>query len=79
MQLTKYGDYAKRTLIYLVLADRFCTIQEIAASCSIPINYLVKAVNQLAGLGRIESTRVNRGGIRLAPPLEKNESWRGNL
>jgi len=66
MRLTKYSDFALRTLIYMATADRRCTINEIAQSYSIPKNHLVKVVNQLASIGFIESIRGKGGGIELA-------------
>ena len=66
MRLTKYSDFALRTLIYLALAKRRCTIDEITESYSIPKNHLIKVVNQLSSLGYIDSTRGKGGGIDLA-------------
>ena len=66
MRLTKYSDFALRTLIYTASAERRCTIDEIAQSYSIPKNHLVKVVNQLATLGFIHSIRGKGGGIELA-------------
>jgi Rrf2 family nitric oxide-sensitive transcriptional repressor len=66
MRLTKYSDFALRTLMYAATADRRCTIDEIAQSYSIPKNHLVKVVNQLATIGFIQSTRGKGGGIELA-------------
>ncbi len=66
MRLTKYSDFALRTLIYLALAKRRCTIDEITESYAIPKNHLVKVVNQLASIGYIESTRGKGGGLNLA-------------
>lgn len=66
MRLTKYSDFALRTLIYAATAKRRCTIDEIAQSYSIPKNHLVKVVNQLSSLGFIHSIRGKGGGIELA-------------
>ncbi len=66
MRLTKYSDYALRTLIYAATAKRRCTIDEIAQSYTIPKNHLVKVVNQLATLGFIHSIRGKGGGLELA-------------
>ncbi len=70
MRLTKYSDYALRTLIYLALAERMCTIQEVADSYSIPKNHLIKVANQLAVSGFIDSIRGKGGGIQLASSPE---------
>ena len=66
MRLTKYSDFALRTLIFMALAKRRCTIDEIACSYDIPKNHLVTVVNQLASEGFIESVRGKGGGISLA-------------
>ncbi|MEM1003518.1 MAG: Rrf2 family transcriptional regulator [Bacteroidota bacterium] len=66
MRLTKYSDYSLRTLIYLALADRRCTIDEVARSYDIPKNHLIKVVNQLALAGYVDSSRGKGGGIQLA-------------
>ena len=66
MRLTKYSDFALRALMYVAMAKRRCTIDEIAESYSIPKNHLIKVVNQLATLGFILSTRGKGGGIELA-------------
>ncbi len=66
MCLTKYSDFALRTLMYVATADRRCTIEEIAQSYAIPKNHLVKVVNQLAILGFVQSIRGKGGGIELA-------------
>jgi Rrf2 family nitric oxide-sensitive transcriptional repressor len=66
MRLTKYSDFALRTLIYVATAERRCTIDEIAQSYAIPKNHLVKVVNQLATLGFVRSVRGKGGGLELA-------------
>lgn len=53
MCLTKYSDFALRTLMYVALADRRCTIDEITLSYSISKNHLIKVVSQLATIGFI--------------------------
>tara|TARA_R110001583_G_C5422878_1_gene388034 strand:+ start:78 stop:518 length:441 start_codon:yes stop_codon:yes gene_type:complete len=73
MQLTKYTDYAFRTLIFLGLqkpAERV-TISNVSEHFDIPRNHLVKIVNHLGKLGYIECLRGKGGGIRLARPAYK--------
>lgn len=67
MQLTRYTDYAVRTLVYLSLhRERLATITEIAEAYGISRNHLVKVVHALGKRGFIETYRGKRGGIRLA-------------
>lgn len=66
MQLTRYTDYAFRTLLYLNhSSERLVTISEIAEAYGISRNHLVKVVHALGRLGFIETYRGKRGGIRL--------------
>lgn len=66
MQLTRYTDYAFRTLFYLNhCSERLVTINEIAEAYGISRNHLVKVVHALGRLGFIETFRGKRGGIRL--------------
>ena len=70
MRLTKYSDFALRTLIYVAMAERRCTIDEVAERYAIPKNHLIKVVHQLANLGYIVSIRGKGGGIELADQPE---------
>lgn len=65
MQLTQFSDYSLRTLIYLSVKNTLCTITEIADMYGISKNHLVKVAHRLSQLDVIETTRGNRGGIRL--------------
>ncbi|MBT4490483.1 MAG: Rrf2 family transcriptional regulator [Rhodospirillaceae bacterium] len=66
MHLTRYTDYALRTLIYLgINEDRTCTIPEIAKRYNISRNHLMKIVHQLGTAGILETVRGRGGGIRL--------------
>ncbi len=73
MQLTKYTDYAFRTLIFLGLQppNELVTITMVAEHFDMPRNHLVKIVHNLGKLGYITTVRGKGGGIRLAHPPSK--------
>ena len=67
MRLTRYTDYALRTLIYLGLNEpRQSSIGEIARAYGISENHLTKVVHQLGRLGLVRTIRGRGGGLRLA-------------
>ena len=69
MRLTRYTDYALRTLIYLGLHEpRQSSIAEIARAYDISESHLTKVVHQLGRLGLIRTTRGRGGGLRLGRP-----------
>ena len=72
MRLTRYTDYALRTLIYVGLHEpRQSSIAGIARAYGISESHLTKVVHQLGRLGLIHTTRGRGGGLRLAkPPAE---------
>ncbi|MCW8886548.1 MAG: Rrf2 family transcriptional regulator [Motiliproteus sp.] len=73
MQLTKYTDYAFRTLIFLGIQPpaELITITKVAGHFDIPRNHLVKIVHNLGKLGYVETVRGKGGGIRLARPASR--------
>ena len=51
MRLTKYSDFALRTLMYVAMAKRRCTIDEIAERTQVStrtVNRALKSARQLA-------------------------------
>lgn len=69
MRLTRYTDYALRTLIYVGLREpEQSSIAEIARAYRISENHLTKVVHQLGRLGLIRTTRGRGGGLRLGKP-----------
>ena len=72
MQLTRYSDYALRTLIYLGLnRRRRCTIREVADAYDISENHLMKLVHQLGREGFVRTIRGKNGGVELAMPAHE--------
>lgn len=72
MQLTRFADYALRTLIAVgVGRGSGVTITEIAARYSISKNHLMKVVQHLGHAGYLETVRGRGGGLRLAVPAER--------
>jgi len=74
MQLTRYGDYAVRVLMYLALnSHRRCTTREIADAYGVSESHLTKVVFNLGQSGFILTIRGEGGGLELArPPSEIN-------
>ena len=72
MRLTRYTDFALRTLIYLGLSDpRQASIAEISRAYGISESHLTKVVHRLGLLGLVQTTRGRSGGLRLAQPPEQ--------
>ncbi|MCH8551107.1 MAG: Rrf2 family transcriptional regulator [Natronospirillum sp.] len=71
MQLTRFTDYALRTLIYLALRDgERSTIAEISETYDISRNHLMKVANRLVTKGYVSGIRGKNGGLCLAQPPE---------
>lgn len=74
MRLTQWTDYALRVLMYCAACYRReqpVTISEVAQSHNISRSHLTKIVQELAGLGLLETTRGRGGGMRLMRPAKE--------
>lgn len=72
MQLSRFSDYALRTLMYLAChRERLVPIQEIAAAHAISSHHLAKAVQALTRRGWVEAQRGRAGGLGLAIEPER--------
>lgn len=69
MQLTRFTDYSLRVLISVGANDGGgVTIADVSRQYGISKNHLMKVVQQLAGLGYLDTTRGRGGGLKLARP-----------
>jgi Rrf2 family transcriptional regulator, nitric oxide-sensitive transcriptional repressor len=69
MRLTKFSDYALRTLMYLATrAGQRVTIEEISKRHRISRNHLMKIVSMLAQAGFVSAIRGKGGGLALTKP-----------
>ena len=67
MQLTKFTDYALRTLMHLAVSDKhMLTTRQIADIHDAKYNHLAKVTQWLVREGYVESVRGRSGGLRLA-------------
>ncbi|WP_018416286.1 Rrf2 family transcriptional regulator [Teredinibacter turnerae] len=66
MNITRFTDYALRTLIYLgITGEGLVTIKDVSESYGISKNHLMKVVQELSAEGYVEAVRGKNGGIRL--------------
>lgn len=66
MQLSKFSDYAFRTLIYLAKnREDLCTVDQLAKELEISEHHLKKVVNKLAKTDYIISLKGRNGGLKL--------------
>jgi len=66
MRLTRFTDYALRTLIYVgVRSPELCSIREVSVRYGLPQSHLTKVVHELGRMGYLETVRGRGGGIRL--------------
>lgn len=72
MRLTRFTDYALRSLIFLGLrGEAGGRIREIAEHYDISEHHLTKVVQELARAGFVQTLRGRSGGLRLARPPEE--------
>lgn len=66
MNISKFSDYAYRTLIYLAKSDKEqCTVEELSKKLCISEHHLKKIVQKLGKTEYIISTKGRHGGIKL--------------
>jgi len=72
MQLSKFTDYAMRTLMHLALAEKhILTTRQIAEIHDAKFNHLAKVAQWLVQKGYVTSERGRSGGLRLALPTNE--------
>lgn len=72
MNISKFSDYAYRTLIYLAKnRDKLCTVEELSKDLSISEHHLKKIVHKLGKTEYVISIKGRNGGIKLG--LEPSE------
>ena len=57
MQLSKFGDYSFRVLIYAGTKKSLCTTSEISKAFEISQHHLVKVVHRLEKLGYLKTKK----------------------
>lgn len=66
MNISKFSDYAYRTLIYLAKNEKeLCTVEELSKNLSISEHHLKKIVQKLGKTDYITSIKGRNGGIKL--------------
>lgn len=72
MNISKFSDYAYRTLIYLAKnQEKLCTVEELSKRLSISEHHLKKIVQKLGKTDYIISIKGRNGGIKLGMEPEK--------
>lgn len=66
MQLSKFGDYSFRVLIFAGTKNDLCTTEEVSKSFEISRNHLVKVVHRLEKLGFLKTKKGKHGGFMLS-------------
>jgi Rrf2 family nitric oxide-sensitive transcriptional repressor len=71
MRLTRYTDYALRTLLHLAARPEApCSVASIARAQRVSQNHLVKVAHELTRAGYVATLRGRTGGLRLARAAE---------
>lgn len=72
MMLTRAGDYALRSMVYLAEQPkgRITILSEIAEKQAVPRNFLAKILQVLTRAGLVESHQGVNGGYSIGAPLE---------
>jgi Rrf2 family protein len=72
MQLTRAGEYAIKSLVYLAAQppDTRVMASEVAEAEGIPVNFVRKILESLAKTGLVKSFRGAGGGFTLGPSAE---------
>ncbi|MGL4475213.1 MAG: Rrf2 family transcriptional regulator [Shewanella sp.] len=74
MQLTRYTDYALRTLMYLAIEpnrEELYRIAEITQVFDLSPNHVSKIIHNLGKLGYLHTVRGKNGGFKLAKAAEQ--------
>ncbi|MHB9131281.1 MAG: RrF2 family transcriptional regulator [Armatimonadota bacterium] len=73
MQLTRAGEYAIKSLVYLATQDPTQRVMasEVATEEAIPVNFVRKILESLAKVGLVKSFRGAGGGFSLARSPEE--------
>lgn len=66
MQLSKFGDYSFRVLIFAGTKNDLCTTEEVSKAFEISRNHLVKVVHRLEKLGFLKTKKGKHGGFMLS-------------
>lgn len=74
MQLSKFTDYAFRSLIYLANnKEKICTVEELAKELEVSEHHLKKVIHKLGKTEYIKSIKGRSGGLKLGlQPKEIN-------
>jgi Rrf2 family nitric oxide-sensitive transcriptional repressor len=65
MQLSKFGDYSFRVLVFAGTKNDLCTTEEVSKAFDISRNHLVKVVHRLEQLGFLKTKKGKNGGFML--------------
>lgn len=72
MNLTRFTDFALRTLIFVAIRrEPMTSIERVSVAFDISKNHLLKVVNALAQHGWLKTTRGRKGGIALGMPADQ--------